>query len=91
MNSVIIHTLRQRSKLIIGQGQTEGHSTKVKHTDMQLFYNTTFSHTCFLILKTPVRIVVFYMNFHSNNTPQYFAELYLFYQIWEKTYYTTME
>ena len=50
MNSVIIHTLRKRSKLMLtrsdtqiegqghneGQGQNEGHSSKMKSSDKQI-------------------------------------------------------
>ena len=43
MNSVIIHTLRQRSKLNLcgaeGQVQTEGHNFKHRHSDRQVFHN----------------------------------------------------
>ena len=88
MNSVIIHTLHKRSRLNIGQGHNEGKSTKHKISERQIILMLLCVTFGFLILTTPVKILVFYMNFHSSNTPQYFAGLYLFYQAGEKTYYT---
>ena len=88
MNSVIIYTLHKRSMSNIGQGQNEGHFTKTKTSERQIFTMLLFVTFGFLILTTPVKVLVFYMNFYFSNTPQYFAGLYLFYQIGEKTYYT---
>ena len=88
MNSVIIHTLHKRSKLNIGQGQNEGQGTKPKTSEGQIFTMLLCVTFGFLILTTPVKVLVFYMNFYFSSTPQYFAGLYLFYQIGEKTYYT---
>ena len=88
MNSVIIHTLHERSKLNIGQGQSEGQTTKTKNSERQIFTMLLAVTFGFLILTTPVKVLVFYMNLFFSNTPQYFAGLYLFYQIGEKTYYT---
>ena len=88
MNSVIIHTLHKRSRLHIGQGQNEAKNIKHKISERQIILMLLCVTFGFLILTTPVKILVFYMNFHSSNTPQYFAGLYLFYQAGEKTYYT---
>ena len=88
MNSVIIHTLNKRSKFNLGQGQNEGQTTKPKTSEGQIFTMLLCVTFGFLILTTPVKVLVFYMNYHHSNTPQYFAGLYLFYQIGEKTYYT---
>ena len=71
----------RKVKLKISQGQTEGHNTKVKHTEMQMFTKLLLVTFGFLIFPTPARIVVFYINFHSSNTNQYFAGMCLFYQI----------
>ena len=88
MNSVIIHTLHKRSKLNIGQGRNEGQTTKTKTSERKIFTMLLCVTFGFLILTTPVKVLVFYMNYHVSNTPHYFAGLYLFYQIGEKTYYT---
>ena len=88
MNSVIIHTLRRRANIIIGQGQPEGHGTKGKQPERQIYTLLLLVTFGFLTLTTPVKVLVYYMNFYSSNTPYYYAGLYLFYQIGEKTYYT---
>ena len=94
MNSVIIHTLRKRSKLKLlesgGQGydQSEGHNLKHKHPEKQIFTMLLLVTFVFLALNIPTRSLVFYVNFYSGNTPYYYASLNLFYQISEKTYYT---
>ena len=88
MNNVIIHTIRQRSKPSIGQGQAKGQSTKTKNTEKQIVTMLLFITFGFLILTTPIRVLIYYMNLHTSNTPQYFALLHLFYQIGGKAYYT---
>ena len=90
MNSVIIHTLRQRSKMDLtrseGQGQTEGQ--KGKSSEKQIFTMLLLVTFGFLILTTPLYILMFYQNFYQGSTPYYHAGFYLFYNIGEKTYYT---
>ena len=88
MNGVIIHTLRQRSNLNIGQGHSEGNARKDKHPERQIYTMLLLVTFGFLILTTPAKSLVFYMNSYSSNTPYYYAGLYLFYQIGEKTFYT---
>ena len=94
MNSVIIHTLRKRSKLKLlesggqGQGQSQGHNLKSKQREKQIFTMLLLVTFVFLALNIPTRSLVFYVNFYSGNTPYYYASLNLFYQIGEKTYYT---
>ena len=42
----------------------------------------------YLILTTPPKVLIFYLNFYSGHTAYYYAGLHLFYQIGEKTLYT---
>ena len=92
MNSVIIHTLRKRSKLSLtdftSQGQNEGLSFKSKHSEKQFVVILLLVTFVFLTLNIPVRAMVFYINFSIGNTPFYYAGLHLFDQIGEKAYYT---
>ena len=88
MNSVIIHALRQRSKLNLGQGQNEGHASKTKSPDKQIFTILLLVTFGFLILTTPAKVLVFYMSIYKSTTAYYCAGLYLFYQVGEKTYCT---
>ena len=92
MNSVIIHTLRKRSKQAlsesIGQGQTEGQSVKIKNSNKQVYTMLLLLTFVFLALSTPVTLLIFYINFYTGNSPYYFASLHLFYQFGEKTHAT---
>ena len=88
MNSVIIHALRQRSKSNLGQGHNEEQASKIKSPDKQIFTILLLVTFGFLILTTPAKVLVFYMNIHKGITAYYHAGLYLFYQVGEKTYYT---
>ena len=90
MNSVIIHTLRQRSKMDISRSEGQGHSEgKIgKSSERQIFTMLLLVTFGFLILTTPLYILMFYQNFYQGHTPYYHAGFYLFYNIGEKTYYT---
>ena len=88
MNSVIIHALRQRSRLSLGQDHNDGQALKTKSTDKQIFTILLLVTFGFLILTTPAKALVFYMNIYKGTTAYYHAGLYLFYQVGEKTYYT---
>ena len=92
MNSVIIHTLRKRSKHnIIGsqsQDETGGDNLKKKHTEKQIVTMLLLVTFVFLGLNLPVRCAVFYVNFSSGTTPSYYAGIYLFYQFGMMAYYT---
>ena len=88
MNSVIIHTLRQRSKLKMSETLDQGHNSKSKNSDGQIFIMLLLVTFGYLILNIPVRTIVFYLNFYSGRTAYYYAGLHLFYQIGEKTFYT---
>ena len=92
MNSVIIHTLRKRSKLnILGstdQNDGESQHLRNKNTEKQIVTMLLLVTFVFLILNIPVRTMVFYLNFYTGNTPYYYAGLHLFYQVGVKAYFT---
>ena len=91
MNSVIIQTLRQRSKLLVTrstEGQNESQDTKSKKPEFQIFIMLLLVTFAFLILTTPMYVLIFYVNFYHGNTPYYYAGYYLFYNVGEKTFYT---
>ena len=90
MNSVIIHSLRNRSqqKLLRGQGQTEGQNLKSKSPEKQIITMLLLVTFAYLCLNIPVRILVLYLNFSSGESPSYFASIFVAYQVEEKIYYT---
>ena len=89
MNSVIIHTLRNRLKVIgsvsQGQGQSEGQSIKSKHSEKQIVTMLLLVTFVFLILNIPARALKFYRSFLSGHSAYYHAGLHLFYQIGNKS------
>ena len=90
MNSVIIHTLRQRSRLglVRSEGQNEGQDTKSKNSEFQIFIMLLLVTFLFLILTTPMYVLIFYVNFYQGNTLYYYAGYYLFYNVGEKSFFT---
>ena len=92
MNSVIIHTLRKRSKQKVsastGQGDNNGQNSKLKNSEKQVFTMVLLITFAFLVFNIPTRSLVFYQNFYSGDTPYYHAGLHLFYQIGEKSHHT---
>ena len=92
MNSVIIHTLRKRSKQNIsgsaGQGDGDGQNLKFKNSEKQVFTMVLLITFAFLIFNIPTRSLVFYSNFYRGDTPYYHAGFHLFYQIGEKSHHT---
>ena len=87
MNSVIIHTLRKRSKLsILGKDQNEGH--QLKSSEKQIITMLLLVTFVFLILNIPTRTMVYYLNVPNKHTPYYYASFHLCFQVGEKTYYT---
>ena len=92
MNSVIIHPLRERSKLklleSVSEGEIEGNKLKSKHPEKQIFTMLLLVTFMFSTLNVPTRAMVFYLNFYTGNTPYYYAGLHLFYQVGQKTYIT---
>ena len=92
MNSIIIYTLRKRSKLNISesgiQGQSEGQTLKIKHSEKQIFTMLLLVTFTYLILSFSMRGLNFYRNFYTGNTPSYYAGFHLIYQIGFDTFYT---
>ena len=92
MNSFIIHTLRQRSKMDLTrsdiQGQTETENTKGKSSDTQIFVVLLLVTFAFLTLTTPAYVLIFYMSYHHGNTPQFYAGYHFLHHFGEKTYFT---
>ena len=88
MNSVIIHTLRQRSKLNLSRLEEQGQSSKAKNSDRQIFIMLLLVTFGFLIFTTPVYVMTFYINFYTGTTPSFYAGFHLFYHVGEKTLYT---
>ena len=94
MNSIIIHTLRTRfnftTKMLSVQGQSkgQGQTTKSQQSDKQIFILLLLVTFMFLILNTPVNIMIFYINYVKGNTAYYHAGVHLFYHVAEKAYFT---
>ena len=92
MNSVIIHTLRKRSRqnisAPISQSDNDGQNLKLKNTEKQVFIMVLLITFAFLIFNIPTRTLVFYSNFYTGDTPYYHAGLHLLYQIGEKSHHT---
>ena len=92
MNSVIIHTLRKRSKFSLArlntqnqnqvQNQVEGRNTKLKSEEKHIIIMLLLVTFCYLILTSPAHgsmIFTSYINFTSS--PKMFAG---FTQLWVK-------
>ena len=92
MNSVIIHTLRKRSKLnILGpgnQGENDREHIRSKNPEKQIVTMLLLVTFVFLFLNFPVQSGAFYVNFSSGNTPYFYAGLHLFYQVGVSAFYT---
>ena len=92
MNSVIIHTLRKRSKQSLlespCQTETSAQSLKSKQAEKQIITILLLVTFMFLLLNFPLRSLVYYLNFSSGDTPKYYAGLHLFFQIGDKSFYT---
>ena len=92
MNSVIIHTLRQRSNLLVvrseGQCQNEGQNTKLKQSERQIYIILLLVTFGFLVLTTPSYVWLLWVTFYQRSTPYYIASNHLFYQVSSKTIFT---
>ena len=97
MNSVIIHTLCKRSKILLtrsdiqgeGQVQNQGHSSKMKSSDKQIVAMLLLVTFGFLILMTPVYVISFYSEFVDfTSSPKAYAEFYLFMNFAKETFCT---
>ena len=94
MNCVIIRTLITRSSKFNGsmrqegQGQDEGQTSKLKSSERQIIMMLLLVTFGFLILSTPVYVMVFFINFAEiGKTPKDYAAFYLFYNVGQKVYY----
>ena len=92
MNSIIIHTLRNRAKLNLSdptcQGQSEGQTLKIKHSEKQIFTMLLLVTFMYLILSFPMRALNCYGYFYTGNTPSYYAGFHLIYHIGIESIYT---
>ena len=97
MNSVIIHTLRKRSVLIMKpevrsdqcQGQSLGQNSKMKISEKQTYAILLLVAFSFFILTTPRYIFFLYDIFVVySKTPESFAGFFLFYNVMHKMFFT---
>ena len=103
MNSVIIRILHKRSQSSLmqstrsqGQGHTQGqgHSEntgqgQVKNTDQQIYTMLLLVTFSYLILTTPVYIMLLYINLVNHfQSPYHYAAYILFAQVGQQTFYT---
>ena len=97
MNSVIIHTLRNRSilkkegpgKNSEGQGESKGQGQKIKHLDNQVYVILLLVTFGFLILTTPAYLFfLVYMVVNYMGSPKAFAIYYTFGSFAEKLQFT---
>ena len=92
MNSVIIHTLRERSKFIVTktQGHDQGQArNKGQSTEVQIYITLLLVTFGFLILTSPACIFFFYQMFYNYEQSTYsFAGFYLYNSIAQKVMYT---
>ena len=92
MNSVIINTLRKRSRSNVteGQGQSLGQSEgKIKNTEKQIIIMLLLVTFGFLILSTPCYAMLMYARYvNIEASPKLFSDYYLFFSVGQKTYYT---
>ena len=92
MNCVIIYTLRQRSRHSLtgskGQGQTQGQGAIDKHLERQIYVMLLLVTFGFLVLTTPIYIIILWQALYFQPTAQMFATSYLLFAIGEKTYFT---
>ena len=72
----------------LGHGKGEAQSSKSKHYERQIYVVLLLVTFGFLILVTPVYVMLFYINFFQGTTPHFFEGYHLFYQVGEKTMYT---
>ena len=98
MNSIVIHNLRQRSRLFTirsgvqgrneGEDQNGGHQIKMKQSEKQIYVMLLFVAFAFIILVTPFYIYVFLLNFYKSDSPSYYAWLRLLRSVANSAMYT---
>ena len=86
MDSVIIHTLKQRSKLKFSERERNRHNSRGKNVDKQIFTMLLLVTFGYLILTTPAKLVMFYLNFYSGNTPLLLCGASLVLSNWRKDF-----
>ena len=97
MNSVIIYTLRQQTKWAVttsagqsdGQGQTEGHSVKMRQAEKQVTVTLLLVTFTFLVLMIPSgSILICVLVYDFSKSPESLAGFHLFGSLAHKTYFT---
>ena len=92
MNSVIIHTLRERSGVqgqIQGQGQVSHHRVKIKGSERQIYITLLLVTFTFLILSMPSYTFIVYAWFYDyKSSPRTIAASSLWNSIAHQTLYT---
>ena len=98
MNSVIIHTLRQRSFKLTSespnvergsQGKTKNQPPRIQGGERQIYIILLLVTFGFLILTSPAHIFFFYqMFYHYDKSPYAFAGFYLYNSVSQKAIYT---
>ena len=95
MNSVIIHTLRNRTMVIMqpenrkGQCQGQGQLKKVKGIEKQTYAILLLVSFSFFVLITPLYVSLLYTRLVDYmKTPRSFAGFNLFYHVMHKMFYT---
>ena len=94
MNSIIIYTLRKRSKSKILkssrsiQREIEIQNLKKQHSEKQVFTMLLLVTFTYLIFTITMRAFVFYGNFYTGNTATYHAGLHLIHQVGTQAFYT---
>ena len=89
MNSVITHTLRQRSKFnFMRSGEQDKNEIKNRNSEKQVYsilFLVTFGY---LILTIPGKALRFYITFYKGHSAKYYAGLHLLDQVGGKLHYT---
>ena len=89
MNSVIIHTLRKRSRQQLGVGN-QGQNSKAKTSEKQIYAILLLVAFSFVIFITPMCLLndIFAMFMDLTSTPRDFAQFYLSESIVHKLHFT---
>ena len=87
-NTVIIHTLRQRSTILnISGSEVQGQGSKIKHSDKQIYIMLLLVTFSFLILTGPVYCLILYAQFSDiRSGPMAYASYYLFFEVGYKLF-----
>ena len=88
MNSVITHTLRQRSKLNFMRSEEQGKNEIKNRNSEKQVYSILFLVTFgYFILTIPGKALRFYLTFYKGHSAEYYAGLHLLDQVGGKLYY----